>query len=134
MKEQLIALVAAFNEQGEVLLLKRPEDAHCGGLWSLPGGKVESNEAPQAAARRELIEETGLKGKDWRLVGEYSHAYPDRKLHFHLFACRILRGVAPRCRGKFVWAEAENLGDYPMPAANAVFLPRIREVANSSYF
>jgi ADP-ribose pyrophosphatase YjhB (NUDIX family) len=43
-----------------VLLVKRAR-APFAGLWSLPGGKTDANEAPRDAVRRELKEETGIE-------------------------------------------------------------------------
>jgi predicted aconitase with swiveling domain/ADP-ribose pyrophosphatase YjhB (NUDIX family) len=52
---------SAIVVNGKVLMLKRPDDAlDFPGIWSLVVGKVEEGESPIAAARREVMEETGI--------------------------------------------------------------------------
>ena len=53
------ASVAVFKDR-LVLLVKRGHGPFAG-LWSLPGGKMEEDETPRQAARRELKEETGIE-------------------------------------------------------------------------
>jgi len=53
------ASIAVFKDRS-VLLVKRASPPFAG-LWSLPGGKSEGNEAPRETARRELKEETGIE-------------------------------------------------------------------------
>jgi ADP-ribose pyrophosphatase len=40
-------------------------------LIELPAGRVEPHEAPLAAAKREMIEETGYRAKKWSLLTKY---------------------------------------------------------------
>ncbi|HEX6419841.1 MAG TPA: NUDIX hydrolase [Acidimicrobiales bacterium] len=70
---QLYALSAVVyaERDDEILLLKRAGGA-LSGQWFLPGGAVERGELPEAAARRELVEETGLEIEgELELVGAY---------------------------------------------------------------
>ncbi len=49
--------VVPLGGDGRVLLLRR--SAHRGGFWQPVTGRIEPGEAPEGAARRELLEETG---------------------------------------------------------------------------
>ena len=120
--KQVIALVAAFNDKGEVLLLRRPLSVPQGGLWSFPGGKVERGETPLDAAQRELFEETGMAGCNWQLLGEGEYSYPNAHLCFHLFACRCPDTAGLSCPEPHIWADAGRLDAYHMPQANVELL------------
>ncbi len=54
-----VAVVVWIRQGDTVLLVQRGMNPHKGS-WALPAGFVEWNEAPEDAAKRETLEETGL--------------------------------------------------------------------------
>lgn len=63
-----VGVVVIIRRQHKILLGLRKGN-HGGGTWSLPGGHIEFGEEPVEAARREVLEETGLHLGDihvWR--------------------------------------------------------------------
>jgi 8-oxo-dGTP pyrophosphatase MutT (NUDIX family) len=75
-----VTLLDAEDGQGEaaILLTRRAAGlrAH-GGQWALPGGRIDENETPVAAALRELDEELGLRLEDEQVLGLLDD-YPTR--------------------------------------------------------
>ncbi len=61
-----VALVI-FNEDREILLVKRGEEPKKG-MWALPGGFMEVEEDVKQSAIRETLEETGLKISNLNLL------------------------------------------------------------------
>lgn len=64
---------------GKLLLLRRV-NAPGKGLWWIPGGRVRFGEKLEDAARRELLEETGLKAKKLEMKGVMDHIWLE--VHF----------------------------------------------------
>jgi len=56
----VVAVGVVIDDKGRILVTRRAADAHQGGLWEFPGGKVESGEGVLEALARELKEELGL--------------------------------------------------------------------------
>jgi len=82
---RLTADVVAFSadQAGEThVLLVRRRYAPFAGRWALPGGHVDAGEAVEAAARRELTEETGVHTDDLSLATYVSEPGRDPRARY----------------------------------------------------
>lgn len=68
----IVGVGVAVVDEGHLLLVQRGRDPGRG-LWAVPGGKVRLGEPMKTAARREVLEETGLEVEIGEAVwvGEY---------------------------------------------------------------
>jgi len=63
--------IVAVTEDGEFLCFRQTKYGAAGETLAPVGGYIEADEAPLAAAQRELLEETGHKARLWIDLGHY---------------------------------------------------------------
>jgi len=107
----------------KVLVAKRPNDKHQGGLWEFPGGKMEKDESPFQALVRELKEELGIRIKDARPLKDLNYQYSDKKVRLFFFTINSFEGQAKGLEGQQIqWVELQKLHLLEFPAANQVIV------------
>ena len=122
---KIATLLYAFNDADEVLLLRRAQEPNRG-LWSPPGGKLQtdSGESPYACACREAAEEMGLPLSPGELaltgiVSEHGFLGTAHWLMF-LFEVkpRLHRPPPPHREGEFAFHPRAALDALPLPATD----------------
>ena len=115
-----------LDPQGRVLLVRQ---TYMTG-WRLPGGGVGRGEPVEAGVRRELKEEIGLEGGEFRLFGLYS-----RRVWWltHITALYLIKGATIDFRPNLevrdiLWAHPE----VPPPDAAPATLRRLAELAQKA--
>ncbi|MGA4632815.1 Nudix family hydrolase [Pseudomonas solani] len=127
MKRVHVAAAVIRGADGRVLIARRPDDKHQGGLWEFPGGKVEEGEAVQVALSRELEEELGIRVSSARPLIQVHHDYPDKQVLLDVWEVSAFTGEPHGAEGQpLAWVTEQELADYEFPAANQPILAAAR--------
>lgn len=114
--------IAVVRLAPAAILLARRGKPPREGSWTLPGGAQELGETAEAAARRELAEETGLRAGRLTLVGNVDviHRDPAGRVQFHYtildFAALWTGGIARAGddASELAWARFDQLDAYQL--------------------
>ena len=126
-----VTAAALIDQNGRILVQKRPEGKPMAGLWEFPGGKVELGETPEAALIRELNEELGIivEERDIEPAGFASEGLEGRHLILLLYICRDWTGVvrSPELLD-LKWLPVADILELAMPPADG---PLVRMLSKS---
>mgnify|MGYP002714153243 CR=1 FL=1 len=128
MKRVHVAAAVIRGADGRVLIAKRPQDKHQGGLWEFPGGKVEEGEAVERALARELEEELGIRVEAARPLIQVHHDYPDKQVLLDVWEVSSFTGEPHGAEGQpLAWVSERQLLEYEFPAANKPIVAVLRD-------
>lgn len=112
--------IALLCRNGCWLVARRRKNAHLGGQWEFPGGKIEVGETPEETATRELLEECDVQARPLRRLDVVRFNYVDRCVELTPILCEWVAGEAhPVGSDECRWVTDDELRLLDMPAANA---------------
>ncbi|MEW8550256.1 MAG: NUDIX domain-containing protein, partial [Candidatus Thiodiazotropha endolucinida] len=114
-----VVAAAIFDSGARVLVTRRADHLHQGGLWEFPGGKCEPGESNQQALARELKEELGIVPLECDPLIRVRHDYGDRNLLLEFFRVTRYQGEASGLEGQpLKWLLPEEMEPGGFPAAD----------------
>jgi ADP-ribose pyrophosphatase len=89
------AVMMPVDRKNRVLLVRQYRLPAGKNLWELPAGRLDPGEKPLQAAKRELIEETGYRARQWTLLASFwvSPGYVQERMTLYL-ATNLTAGEA----------------------------------------
>lgn len=104
-------------------ICRRNAAQHEGNKWEFPGGKVNADESPLDALKRELKEEIDIDVRSAEPLVNISFDYPDKSVCLHVFLVSDFSGEAIGAEGQqSLWVEASTLSSYTFPDANVTII------------
>lgn len=121
---------AIIQKDNKYLLVKQAKGLYMEGLWAFPGGKIEKNETPDVAVKREIKEETGLDILVNGLIGIsiINNEHPLELKEFPyvvvlFYKCKALSDkiIPADDVEEFVWVTLKEMKNYKLrPAMNYI--------------
>ena len=124
-----IKVVAAIIiDNGKVFATQRGYGDFKGG-WEFPGGKVEENETPQDALKREIMEELNVTVEVHELLHTVEYDYPKFHLSMDCFVCSIVSGdLVLREHDNAKWLTKDTLYSVDWLPADIELIPMIERI------
>lgn len=122
-------VTAIMKKDRHVLLGCRPQGKTLPGLWEFPGGKLELNESPDEALKRELNEELGIDAEIGPLLFSSSHSFGDKAILLLFFEVSFWKGEPKNLHhSELQWVIPKDLKNIQIPETNKEILPKLLEL------
>ena len=122
-----IVVTAAVVRRGDrFLVTRRLRGVHLEGFWEFPGGKCEPAETLAQCLAREILEELGTEVRIEKELLAVTHAYPERTVELHFFACTLDNEPEALLGQEIRWVHRSDLATLELPPADAELIALLR--------
>ncbi len=129
MKKNIHVVGAVITDGEKILCAQRGTEKALPELWEFPGGKIEENETPQEALRREIQEEMHCEIEIGEQVEHTVYEYDFGIVHLTTFYCKLLEGTPVLTEHMAIeWLEPTELEKIEWAPAD---IPAIEKIART---
>ena len=129
-----VAVGVISDGDSGILVSRRAEHAHQGGLWEFPGGKVEAGETVQQALHRELLEELAIEVQACEPLLTIVHDYSDKSVLLDVWWVSAFSGEPHGREGQPLrWVAGRDLRNLDFPKANEAIIDVIEQKLGQSF-
>lgn len=124
------AVIRSVSSTGQPIIFatQRGYGAYKDG-WEFPGGKVEGNETPQEALKREIREELNMEIHVGEELMTVEYDYPEFHLTMKCFTCSIASGKPQLLEHEAArWLTYEELDDVEWLPADVYVVDKLKEM------
>ena len=94
--------------------------------WEFPGGKIEPNESPEGALKREIFEELRTSINIEQYINTVEYDYPIFHLSMKCYVCSILEGSLELLEHESArWLPIEDINSIDWLPADKLLIPDI---------
>ena len=124
------AVIKTVNESGEPIIFATQRGyGEFKGSWEFPGGKIEPDETPRDALRREIMEELDTEISVGERIDTIEYDYPRFHLSMDCVGCEIIKGnLVLKEHEAARWLTCEQLDDVEWLPADIKLISKIRRM------
>ena len=109
MAKSISVVGAVFVDGSRFLAARKREGKPLAGYWEFPGGKIEPDEAPEQALRRELNEELAVDADIGPHITTATYEYNHATIELATYSCTIVNGTPQLTdHDEIRWVTAEE--------------------------
>jgi ADP-ribose pyrophosphatase YjhB (NUDIX family) len=117
----VVDCAVVIENEGRILLVRRPEHGLWGGLWEVPRSTVEKGEAWETCAVRAASQHAGLIVRLGNMFGTHSHTVMNRKIKL-IGYCAVAENVRDTLASNAVLIAASEIEKFPLASPQKALL------------